>query len=48
MTQQPWSLDLDVFEGPFDLLIGATAFRHGRVIVTNNVREFGDTWRNWN
>lgn len=26
--------------GPFDLLIGATALRHGLVIVTNNVREF--------
>lgn len=26
--------------GPFDLLIGATALRHGLVIVTNNTREF--------
>lgn len=26
--------------GPFDLLIGATAFRHRLVIVTNNTREF--------
>lgn len=26
--------------GPFDLLIGATALRHGLTIVTNNVREF--------
>ena len=27
--------------GPFDLLIGATAFHHGLVVVTNNIREFG-------
>jgi tRNA(fMet)-specific endonuclease VapC len=26
--------------GPFDLLIGATALRHGLVMVTNNIREF--------
>jgi tRNA(fMet)-specific endonuclease VapC len=26
--------------GPFNLLIGATALRHGLAIVTNNVREF--------
>jgi len=27
--------------GPFDLQIGATELRHGLVVVTNNVREFG-------
>lgn len=37
--------------GPHDLLIAATALRHGALLVTRNVREFsrvpGLAWENW-
>lgn len=37
--------------GPHDILIAATALRHGAVLITRNVREFsrvpGLQWINW-